>query len=163
MRSEGLCGQGLKPGETPGNTRGSANVTPDTLDPGPSLRSCSVSLHFLSSPALCELHFHLPYSSTPPSPYSLPQNSRLNHALLNRATSSEPPPYLNIKLPDLSAPLPEPEVHVVGLQPYHHVAKSTQVTSRLFSRSPRTFGSLLEPRQRPRPPYLKSHRSPRSS
>ncbi|KAI0256836.1 hypothetical protein BJV78DRAFT_1357942 [Lactifluus subvellereus] len=28
------------------------------------------------------------------------------------ATSSEPPPYLNIKLPDLSAPPPEPELHI---------------------------------------------------
>ncbi|KAI0006157.1 hypothetical protein BJV74DRAFT_802522 [Russula compacta] len=42
----------------------------------------------------------------------VPRNIRPTDAPPKQATSSEPPPYLNIKLPDLSAPPPEPELHI---------------------------------------------------
>ena len=52
-------------------------------------------------------------------------------AALRQATSEssfpfKPAPYLNIKLPDLSTPPPESEVHIVGIQLYNCLAKSAQ-------------------------------------
>ena len=60
---------------------------------------------------------------------SLARNTRRLHTP-NTASSSQPPPYLNIKLPDLSAPLPEPEVHIVGHPSYDSCSEiCSKVTS----------------------------------
>jgi hypothetical protein len=155
----------------------SASPGPIALDPTRLVRSPTTCCHlpsceciFVTLHALGDYFFLLgSYSSThthQTSLYSVARDARPTRA---GALKSEPSPYLNIKLPDLSAPLPEPEVHIVGIQLYDCLAKSAQnsdVCAFLpfcLSPSPRTFGSLHVPRRSPPPPYLKNHRSPRSS
>jgi len=65
--------------------------------------------------------------------YSVARDARPTRAGASKQVPSEhessfksPPPYLNIKLPDLSAPLPESEVHIVGIQLHDCLAKSAQ-------------------------------------
>jgi hypothetical protein len=126
MRSE--AGKGLKARpstDTRQRQSSSTRLTPLTL-----LRSCSVSPQLIpvTSPAPCDpFHFTaLLYTANSSHFHSLVPNTRLAHA----TASSEPSPYLNIKLPDLSTPLPEPEIHVVSMQSYESYDLSSQICSK---------------------------------
>ena len=128
MRSEGRAACLLKARRRPSQI---CIASPSTLDPTRLVRSSPhtcCALPYLPDYTFVTLHepgkfsgpFYSDHALDSSLTYSVARDARPTRAragALKQATSESPfksPPYLNIKLPDLSAPPPETEVHIVG-------------------------------------------------
>jgi len=122
-------------------------ASPSTLDPAGLVRSSTCcrlpflpEFTFVTLPELCDSSgpFYSDDALYSSLTYRVARDARPTRAragapkqATSESSSFKSPPYLNIKLPDLSAPPPEAEVHVVGDTV---ILLSSEICSKMTSR-----------------------------